>query len=70
MSRISYYKGEPGDKFCGLCGGSLTKVRCYTGTFDTKTGKKKTELLLVCKNDGCYGKAPEDLMIVGSKYGI
>jgi len=65
---MSYYKGKLADKYCGLCGGKVNKVKCQTGTYNTQTGKRKTETLIVCKNAGCFGRAPEDLMVVGSKY--
>jgi hypothetical protein len=64
---MSFYKGKRGDKYCGLCGGKVKTVKCYSGIFSTKSGKKDIDTLVICGNDGCYGKAPDDLMLVKGK---
>ncbi len=57
-----FYTGKIEDKFCALCGSELKRVTCYNGTYDTKTGKRKTDNLNLCFNRSCFGLAPDDLM--------
>jgi len=59
-----YYKGGLKDKYCELCGNKVKKVSCYSGIYNTQTGKKLIDTLVICVNAGCYGVAPDDLMIV------